>query len=69
MDIRILKGVISKNHVHLYISHTPKVSISDLVKRLNGKSAQLMLEGKLVTVITPRVIHLIPKKIGENNRR
>ena len=44
MDVRILKGVVSKDHVHLHVSYPPKVSVSDLVKRLKGRSARLMLE-------------------------
>ena len=44
MDVRILKGVVSKAHVHLHVSYPPKVSVSDLVKRLKGRSARLMLE-------------------------
>jgi hypothetical protein len=37
MDVRILKGVVSKDHVHLHLSYPPKVSVSDLVKRLKGR--------------------------------
>lgn len=44
LDVRILKGVVSKDHVHLHLSYPPKLSISDLVKRLKGRSARLMLE-------------------------
>ena len=44
MDVRILKGVVSKDHVHLHLSYPPKVSVSDLVKRLKGRSARLMLD-------------------------
>jgi putative transposase len=44
MDIRILKGVVSKDHVHLHLSYPPKISVSDLVKRLKGRSARLMLD-------------------------
>lgn len=49
MDIRILKGAVSKDHIHLHVSYPPKVSVSDLVKRLKGRSARLMLDefGKL----------------------
>jgi putative transposase len=36
MDVRILKGVVSKDHIHLHLSYPPKVSVSDLVKRLAG---------------------------------
>lgn len=44
MDVRILKGVVSKDHVHLHLSYPPKVSVSDLVKRLKGRSARLLLD-------------------------
>jgi putative transposase len=44
MDVRILKGVVSKDHIHMHLSYPPKVSVSDLVKRLKGRSARLMLD-------------------------
>jgi len=44
MDVRILKGVVSKDHIHLHLSYPPKISVSDLVKRLKGRSARLMLD-------------------------
>ena len=44
MDVRILKGVVSKDHVHLHLSYPPRISVSDLVKRLKGRSARLMLD-------------------------
>ena len=44
LDVRILKGVVSKDHIHLHVSYPPKLSISDLVKRLKGRSARLMLD-------------------------
>ena len=44
LDIQILKGVVSKDHVHLHLSYPPKLSISDIVKRLKGRSAKLLLE-------------------------
>jgi putative transposase len=44
MDIRILKGVISSDHVHMLISYPPKLSVSEIVKRLKGRSARLLME-------------------------
>jgi putative transposase len=44
LDIRILKGVVSKDHVHLHLSYAPKLSVSDIVKRIKGRSARLMLD-------------------------
>ena len=36
-DIRILKGVVSKEHVHMHIEYPPSKSISDIVKKLKGR--------------------------------
>ena len=44
LDVRILKGVVSRDHVHLHLSYPPKVSVSDLVKRLKGRSARMLME-------------------------
>ena len=41
-DVRILKGVVSKDHVHMHIEYPPSISISDLVKRLKGRSSRLL---------------------------
>jgi len=43
-DVRILKGVVSKDHVHMHLSFPPKLSISDLVKRLKGRTARKLLQ-------------------------
>lgn len=44
LDVRILKGVVSKDHIHLHVSYVSKLSVSDLVRRLKGRSAKLLLE-------------------------
>ena len=44
LDVRILKGVVSKDHVHLHLSYSPKLSISDMIKRIKGRSARLLLD-------------------------
>ncbi len=44
MDVQVLKGVVSKDHVHLHLSYAPKLSISEIVKRLKGRSARILLE-------------------------
>ncbi len=43
-DVRILKGVISKDHVHIHIEYGPSKSISDLVKRLKGRTSRRLQE-------------------------
>ena len=43
-DVEILKGVVSKDHIHLHIEYLPKKNISDLVKRLKGRSSRRLQE-------------------------
>ena len=43
LDIQILKGVVSKDHIHLHISYPPKLSISEILKRIKGRSAKILL--------------------------
>ena len=46
-DIRILKGVVSKDHVHMHIEYPPSKSVSEIVKRLKGRtSRKLQMEFK-----------------------
>jgi putative transposase len=44
LDVHILKGPISKDHVPLPVSIPPQVTISRLVQRLKGKTAYKMLQ-------------------------
>ena len=41
-DVRILKGVVSKDHVHMLLEYPPSISVSDLVKRLKGRTARIL---------------------------
>ena len=43
-DVRILKGVVSKDHIHMHVEYPPSISVSDLVKRLKGRSSRLLQE-------------------------
>jgi putative transposase len=43
-DVHILKGHVSRGHVHLLVSIPPQVTISRLVPRLKGKTAYKMLQ-------------------------
>ena len=43
-DVRILKGVVSHDHVHMLIEYPPKTPISDLVKRLKGRTSRRLQE-------------------------
>ena len=44
LDVYIIKGHVSKDHVHLLVSVPPNLAVSELVKRLKGRSSRLMLE-------------------------
>ncbi len=41
-DVRILSGVVSKDHVHMHVEYPPKLALSDLVKRLKGRSSRML---------------------------
>ena len=43
-DVRILKGVVSKDHVHMHIEYPPSKSLSDLVKRMKGRTSRRLQE-------------------------
>lgn len=38
-DVEILRGVLSSDHVHMFVSVPPKLAISDLVRRMKGRSS------------------------------
>jgi putative transposase len=39
MDLKILKGAVSKDHIHLFLSAPPTLSPSKIVQMLKGKSS------------------------------
>jgi len=46
-DVEILKGHVSKNHVHIFVSVPPHISVSKIVQAIKGKtSRKLMMEYK-----------------------
>ena len=42
-EVDIIKGHVSKDHVHLFVSIPPQVTISRLVQRLKGKTSFKLL--------------------------
>ena len=42
-DIEIIKGHVSKDHVHLFLSIPPYLSISTVVQAIKGKSSRKLL--------------------------
>ena len=43
-DIVIIKGAVSQDHVHVYVSYPPKISVSDMVKFFKGRSSKKIQE-------------------------
>jgi putative transposase len=41
-DVRILKGVVSKDHVHMHVEHPPSLSVSKLMKHVKGRTSRLL---------------------------
>lgn len=39
-NVRILKGAVSKDHIHMYVEYPPKLSISELVQKLKGRTSR-----------------------------
>ena len=49
-DVEIIKGHVSKDHVHMLVSVPPHMSISKLVQYMKGKSSyKLMNENKQIS--------------------
>ena len=49
MDVEIISGHVSKDHVHLFVSVPPHLSVSELIKRIKGKSSwKIMSEFKTI---------------------
>lgn len=41
-DIKILKGVVSKDHVHMHIEYPPSKAVSDILKRFKGRTSRIL---------------------------
>ena len=42
MDVTIISGAIGKEHIHLFVSCPPSLSVSKLVQQLKGKTSRKM---------------------------
>ena len=43
-EIEIIRGVVSKDHVHLLISAPPMISPSDIMRRIKGRTSTKLFE-------------------------
>ena len=42
-DVEIIRGHVSKDHVHIFVSVPPHLSVSQLVQSIKGKTSRKML--------------------------
>ena len=42
IDVEIVSGKVASDHVHLFVSYPPHLSVSDMVKKIKGKSSYKM---------------------------
>ena len=40
LDVHIVKGVLARDHVHMFISVPPKLSLSKVMHRIKGRSSR-----------------------------
>ncbi|NIA09490.1 MAG: IS200/IS605 family transposase [Nitrospiraceae bacterium] len=49
-DVEIIKGHISKDHIHIFVSVLSHISVSQLMQAIKGKSSRkLMMEFKILS--------------------
>lgn len=41
-EVKILKGAVSKNHVHIHIEYPPRIALSKLVQRMKGRTSRML---------------------------
>jgi putative transposase len=44
LDVQIITGAIKPDHVHLLVSVPPNLSVSELMRRVKGRSARKLLQ-------------------------
>ena len=43
-EIRIVRGVVSKDHVHILVSSPPEMAPSEIMRRIKGRTANKVFE-------------------------
>ena len=43
-EIQILRGVVSKDHVHILVSAPPNISLSEIMRRIKGRVSRKIFE-------------------------
>ena len=64
-EIRILSGVVSKDHVHILVSVPPNIAPNEIMRRIKGRSARKLL-GELTNEIVKNYLehHFDPNQNG-----
>ena len=44
MDIKIIKGHVSRDHVHIMVSVPPYISVSEMMRRIKGRTSRKILD-------------------------
>ena len=44
LEIQILRGVVSKDHVHMLVSASPTISPSEIMRRIKGRTSSKIFE-------------------------
>lgn len=47
-EVDILRGVLSSDHVHMFVSVPPKLAIRDLVRKMKGRSSHKSAQPPLI---------------------
>jgi len=40
LGVHIMRGVLARDHVHMFLSIPPKLSVSDVMQRIKGRSSR-----------------------------
>jgi putative transposase len=40
MDVKIINGVLSNDHIHVFVSIPPQIAVSEFVKKAKGRSSR-----------------------------
>ncbi len=43
-EIQILRGVVSKDHIHIFVSAPPNLSPSEIMRRIKGRTSRKIFE-------------------------
>ena len=57
MDVTIISGVLSADHIDMFVEMLPKIAVSDFVRRVKGRSSRKIQQefeqtGIVIAVLT-----------------